>query len=91
MASLVHPLLDSMCFSYELWALKLYVDVERYLENGFAKKEEKGYEPMETLSAAVPHCLCSITHSVSHVHDLDPLSYKDHSLGVSLSHLYSLI
>jgi hypothetical protein len=58
MLSLFHLLQDPMCSLCELCALKLYDDVERYLENGFAEKEENGYEPMETLSVAVPLLGC---------------------------------
>jgi hypothetical protein len=60
-----------MCFSYELCASRLCGDVEEWLINGFAKKEERGHEPMETLrrqccpqGAAVPHYLCNTSHLV---------------------------
>jgi hypothetical protein len=47
-----------MSFSYELCALRLCGDVEEWLINGFAKKEERGHEPVKTLSAAVPPSGC---------------------------------
>jgi hypothetical protein len=75
-----------MCFSCELYALRLHCDEEKWLSNGFAKKEEIDHEPVETPSAAVPHCLCSTGHLDSQVHDLDPFSYQDHSSGVLLCH-----
>jgi hypothetical protein len=80
-----------MCFSYELCALRLCGDVEEWLINGFAKEEERCHELVETLSrqcrpqgAVVPHYLCSTSHLVPQVHDLD-------SQVLSMSQLYSFI
>jgi hypothetical protein len=73
-----------MHFSCELYALRLHYDEEEWLSDGLAKKEEREHEPVETLSAAVSHCLCSTSHLDSQVHDLDPFSYQDHSSNVLL-------
>jgi hypothetical protein len=55
---LFHPLQGPMCFSCELYALRLCRDEEEWLSDGFAKKEKRDHEPMETLSAAVPLLGC---------------------------------
>jgi hypothetical protein len=57
------------------------------VSDGLAKKEERDHESVETLSAAVPHYLCSTGHFDSQVYDLDPFAYQDHSSGVLLCHI----
>jgi hypothetical protein len=56
-----------MCFSCELYALRLRHDEEEWLSDGFAKKEERDHEPMETLSVVVPPSGCnSVALPVQH-------------------------